>query len=189
MQSHREGKDMEIGCGICKVRSWRLQDIESLVRHANNHRVWRNLRDRFPHPYTRADAERWVGFAVAADPEVDFAIEFNGELVGGIGLTLGAGEDRHSAELGYWLGEEAWGKGVATAAVRCFAAFAGSTFGLWRIFAVPFSDNAASVRVLEKAGFEREGFMRCSAVKEGRIKDQYLYALLLGFCRDHLEGR
>jgi [ribosomal protein S5]-alanine N-acetyltransferase len=180
---------MEIGCGICKVRSWRVTDIGSLARHANNHRVWMNLRDRFPYPYSLADAERWVGFAVTAEPEVDFAIEYHGESVGGLGLTLGAREERHSAELGYWLGEEVWGKGIATAAVRSFAAFAGSTFGLWRIFAVPFSDNAASVRVLEKAGFEWEALMRCSAVKEGRIKDQYLYALLLGSCRDHLEGR
>ncbi len=180
--AHGSGKKMELDCGICKVRSWRFDDTRSLVKHADNRNVWWNLRDRFPHPYTPDNARKWVAYAIAANPEVDFAIEFGGEAVGGIGFTLGVGEERHSAEVGYWLGEGVWGRGIATAALSSVTTFASERFDLWRIFAVPFSDNAASIRVLEKAGFHKEGLMRCSAVKEGRIRDQCLYALIMGAC-------
>jgi len=173
---------MELECGNCKVRSWRLEDAESLVRHANNRKVWINLRDRFPHPYTAEDAQKWLTYAVSAEPEVDFAIEYGGEAAGGISFTLGTDVERHSAEVGYWLGESVWGRGTATAALRAATRFASTQFDLWRLFAVPFSDNIGSIRVLEKAGFVREGIMRCSAVKEGQIKDQGLYAFVPDPC-------
>jgi ribosomal-protein-alanine N-acetyltransferase len=107
---------MELDCGKCKIRSWRLEDGQSLVCHANNLKVWRNLRDRFPHPYTPDEAQKWLAQTVSADPEVDFSVVFGGEAVGGIGFTLGSDVERHSAEVGYWLGEGFWGRGIATAA-------------------------------------------------------------------------
>jgi ribosomal-protein-alanine N-acetyltransferase len=174
---------MELDCGTCKIRSWRREDAQPLVRHANNVKVWRNLRDRFPHPYTTEEAQKWLTYAVSSDPEVDFAIVFGGEVVGGIGFTLGSDVERHSAEVGYWLGEAVWGRGIATAALRAATRWAILMFDLRRVFAVPFSDNIGSIRVLEKVGFVKEGVMRCAAVKDGQIKDQVLYAFVTVPCR------
>ena len=174
---------MELNCGTCKIRSWRPEDAQPLVCHADNVNVWRNLRDRFPHPYTREEAQWWLTHAVSSEPETDFAIVFGGEAVGGIGFTLGSDVERHSAEVGYWLGETLWGRGIATAALRAATPWAISMFGLRRVFAVPFSDNIGSIRVLEKAAFVKEGVMRCAAVKDGQIKDQVLYAFVPAPCR------
>src|SRR5262249_21994915 len=107
-----------------------------------------------------------------------FAIEFQGEAVGGIGLKPGTDVERVSAEVGYWLGERVWGRGLATAAVRALVAHAFATTVLTRLFALPFADNAASRRVLEKAGFHLEGLLRKSAIKQGRIVDQTLYGCI-----------
>ena len=169
---------MEIDCGICKVRSWRLEDADALVRHANNRKIWLNLRDRFPYPYSRRDAETYLKHVVMMQPEINFAIDLAGEAVGGLGFVPGTDVERHSAEVGYWLGESVWGRGIATAALNGSTSYAIAAYGLWRVFAVPFSENAASIRVLEKAGFVREGLMRRSAVKDGRILDQVLYAFI-----------
>ncbi len=174
---------MELDCGACKIRSWRQGDSQSLLHHANNRNVWRNLRDRFPHPYTMEEAQRWLTHAVSSEPETDFAIVFGGEAAGGIGFTLGSDVERFSAEVGYWLGEGFWGRGIATAALRAATRWAISKFDLRRVFAVPFSDNIGSIRVLEKAGFVKEGVMRCAAVKDGQLKDQVLYAFVLTPCR------
>jgi len=174
---------MELDCGTCKIRSWQREDARSLVRHANNTEIGRRLRDRFPHPYTADDARKWLSHVASSDPEVDFAIVFAGEAVGGIGFTLGSDVERHSAEVGYWLGEALWGRGIATAALRASTRWAITAFDLRRVFAVPFSDNFASMRVLEKAGFVKEGVMRCAAVKNGQFKDQVLYAFVTVPCR------
>jgi len=170
---------MEIDCGPCLVRSWRKSDVDSLVRHANNQKVWLQLRDRFPHPYTAADGEAWLVHACEAEPEKDLAIDVAGEAAGGIGLTLGSDVERISAEIGFWLGESLWGRGIVTAAVRAFTARAFSAYGLQRIFALPFAGNTASRRVLEKSGFALEGILRRSALKAGRVTDQALYALVI----------
>ena len=169
---------VEIDCGICKVRSWRLEDAEAIVRHANNRKIWLNLRDRFPHPYSHRDAQTYLKHVVLTQPEVNFAIDLAGEAVGGVGFVPGTDVERHSAEVGYWLGESVWGRGIATAALKGSTRYAIGAYDLWRVFAVPFSENTASIRVLEKAGFVREGVMRRSAVKDGRILDQVLYAFI-----------
>ena len=106
-----------------------------------------------------------------------FAIEVHGEATGGIGLELGSDIERRSAEVGYWLGEAFWGKGITTAAVRALTGYGFEALNLTRIFAVPFASSSASIRVLEKCGYIREGIMRRSAVKEGVVIDQVLYAL------------
>jgi len=170
---------MELECGKCKVRSWHHDDVASIVRHANNRKVWLNLRDRFPHPYTKADAEKWIQSSLSTRPETSFAIDLSGEAVGGIGFELRTDVERYSAEVGYWLGEQFWGQGICTLALKAVTPYAIETYRLNRIFATPFTENLASRRVLERAGYTREGLMRRSAFKDGRFVDQVLYAFVV----------
>ncbi len=168
---------MYLDCGPCVIRPWQVGDEDSLARHANDRGIWLNLRDRFPHPYTRADAEQWVRLASGQQPVANFAIAVDGEAVGGIGLILRDDVERCSAEVGYWLGRTFWGRGLTTAALRGLTAHAFRTFSLTRIYALPFADNTVSIRVLEKAGFRFEGRLRRSAVKDGVVRDQVVYAV------------
>jgi [ribosomal protein S5]-alanine N-acetyltransferase len=168
---------VRLDCGRCVLRPWNEGDVSPLVRHANNYEVWRHLRDQFPHPYTRKAADEWIAFAQQQNPQTQFAIEVNGEAIGSIGLMQKSDVERCSAEIGYWLGEAVWGRSIATAAVQALTAYGFEAFGLTRIFAVPFANNPASMRVLEKAGYVREGVMRRSAIKEGVVLDQVLYAI------------
>src|SRR3712207_1614482 len=168
---------MRLDCGSCVLRPWREDDEPSLVRHANNYEIWRRLRDRFPHPYTHADAEQWIAIVQRQATQTHFAIEVRGEATGGIGLELGSDIERRTAEIGYWLGEAFWGKGITTAAVRAVTSYGFEALNLTRIFAVPFASSSASIRVLKKCGYIREGRMRRSAIKEGVVLDQVLYAL------------
>lgn len=168
---------MRIDCGPCVLRPWQGGDAESLVRHANDPDVAAHMRDRFPHPYTPADAGQWLAFAAAQSPPTNFAIDVGGEAVGGSGLVLGTDIERCSAEVGYWLGRQFWGRGLAAAAVRGLARHGFREFRLTRIFATVFSGHAASARVLEKAGFRREGVLRRAAVKAGVVYDLVMYAV------------
>ena len=163
----------------CELRRWRADDVASLARHADNRRVWLNLRDRFPHPYSAADAEWWVLHTSAEEPPVHLAIVVEGAAVGGIGIELQPDVHRRSAEIGYWLGEEYWGRGIMTEAVRATTRYAIERFDLCRVFAGVFDTNPASVRVLEKAGYTFEGRMRKSVVKAGAVLDQLLYAYVV----------
>jgi [ribosomal protein S5]-alanine N-acetyltransferase len=160
----------------CIVRPWTTADAESLQRHANNRNVSIHLRDRFPFPYELENARTFLGWLAGQPSPTVWAIEVGGEAVGGIGIELRSDVERVSAEIGYWLGEQVWGRGVATEALRAVTADAFTRYDLTRIFAVPFADHVASIRVLEKAGYEREGVMRQSAIKDGRVRDQALYA-------------
>ena len=167
---------MELELRRCRLRDWGPSDAASLARHADNRKIWRNVRDHFPHPYTLADAETWVERAGAEVPPTQLAIEVDGEAAGGIGIFLQRDVERRSAELGYWLGEAHWGKGVMTEAVRGYTALAFETFDLLRIYGVVFEWNPASCRVLEKAGYVLEGRLRKAVVKDGAVLDQFLYA-------------
>ena len=167
---------MRIELGSCAVRDWRLDDREPLARLADNPRIAANLRDAFPSPYALADADRFLAMATGRDPRAHWAIEVDGAAAGGIGIMPHTDVERLTAEIGYWLGEPYWGRGVVTAALRAVTEHALAAFGLTRIFAVPFATNAASHRVLEKAGYVLEGVMRRSAIKHGEIVDQRLYA-------------
>jgi len=162
----------------CTLRPWRATDAPSIVRHANNLNVARHLRDRFPHPYTVKDAEQFLSFAAHEERPANFAIEVAGHAAGGLGFVPGSDVERFSAEVGYWLGEEFWGRGIVTEALTLFTRYAFSDLGLLRIFALPLADNAASIRVLEKAGFRAEGTLRSSCVKFGQPRDQALYAIV-----------
>lgn len=168
---------MELCGRLSVVRPWRAGDAASLVRHANNINVSKQLRDRFPYPYTPADAKAFLDWARTghADPG-NLAIEADGEAVGGIGFSIGSDIERFSAEVGYWLGEAYWGRGIATEALMLVTFHLFDRVNLLRLFAVPLADNAASARVLEKAGYVREGRLRAGCVKDGVVRDQFLYA-------------
>ncbi len=169
---------MQIVLSRSIVRSWSGVDAEALVRYANNRKIWLNLRDRFPHPYTRRDARTFLSTAREQSPETFFAIEVGGEAVGGIGFMLQQDVERVSAEIGYWLGEPFWGRGIATEALVAVTRHAIQTQRLTRVFALPFASNVASCRVLEKAGYVLEGLLRQSAIKDGVILDQRQYAFV-----------
>lgn len=162
----------------CTVREWRTSDADSLVPHANNRAVWRNLRDRFPHPYTKRDAREFIREARRHDPPRLFAIEVDGEACGGIGIEPRDDVDRRTGEIGYWIAEAHWNRGIATEAVRAVADYAFSTFDLVRLEARVYAWNPASGRVLEKAGFTREARLRRAITKDGETIDASLYALV-----------
>jgi RimJ/RimL family protein N-acetyltransferase len=167
---------MRLALSKCIVRPWTSTDAESLHRHANNRNVSIHLRDRFPFPYELHHATtflEWIGGQPA--PTV-WAIEVQGEAAGGIGIEPRTDVERVSAEIGYWLGEQFWNRGIATEALRFVTAEAFKRFEITRLFAVPFADHAASVRVLQKAGYVKEGHLRQSAIKDGKVRDQCLYA-------------
>jgi ribosomal-protein-alanine N-acetyltransferase len=163
----------------CTVRSYRASDTKSLARYANNRKVWLNMRDGFPHPYSVDHVNAFITRAMDAKPETNFAICVNDEAVGGIGFSLHSDVERISAEIGYWLGEPFWGKGIVAEALRAVTQYAISHHGLRRVYAVPYDSNEASFRVLEKAGYSLEGRMRKSVIKDGRILDQLLYAYVV----------
>ena len=167
---------MELVLERCVVRSWRASDAASLVSHANNRKIWLNLRDRFPHPYTRTDANTYLRLVRGMNPETFFAIVVNDEAVGSIGYVLQPDVERVSAEVGYWLGEAFWGRGIATDALRGITHYAIAQHELTRVFALPFASNRSSCRVLEKAGYVLEARLVRSAVKDGVIQDQCQYA-------------
>ena len=169
---------MLIDLSRASVRSWRADDAASLARHADNRNVWRNLRDSFPHPYGIEDARRFLERAGKMERETYFCIAIDDLAVGGIGYIVGSDVERFSAEIGYWLGEDFWGRGITTEALIAVTEQAIETHGLHRVFAVPYAWNAASARILEKAGYVLEGVMRRSAFKDGQVVDQFLYAFV-----------
>jgi len=162
----------------CIVRSWTNDDLAPLVKYADNRKIWLNLRDRFPHPYTRRDGRDFIQLARSQRPETMFAIEVEGEAAGGIGFVPNSDVERVSAEIGYWLGEPFWGRGIVTEALVAITSVAIETHHLTRIYALPYARNVASCRVLEKAGFTLEARLRRSAIKDGEIIDQMQYAFV-----------
>jgi ribosomal-protein-alanine N-acetyltransferase len=169
---------MELQTTTCLIRSWRKTDLHSLVRFANNPAVARNLRDGFPSPYTLRDAEQWLTMMACQGTESQFAVDLHGEAIGGIGITIGQDVHHIDAELGYWLGEPWWGKGIMTGAINAFVPYVFRSFPLERVHAHVFAWNGASSRVLEKNGFVLEGRLRKAVMKQGTIMDMMLYARL-----------
>lgn len=169
---------MDLDCGPCRVRDWRREDRASLLGLANNRAIWRNLTHRFPHPYTDADADFWFALLARTAAPPHWAIDVDGDAVGGIGIDIGAGVFAKSARFGYWLGQPFWGCGLMTAAVRATTAHIFTHYDLLRLEAPVFEWNPASMRVLEKSGFVREGVLRQSICKDGQIIDAVLYARL-----------
>lgn len=160
----------------CTIRPWLKTDVEALSRHANNRNVSIHLRDRFPFPYEVEHAQKFLDWLAVQDQPTVWAIEVDGEAAGGIGIEHKTDVERISAEIGYWLGESCWNRGIVTEALRAVTAEVFRNSDLRRLYALPFADNPASVRVLEKAGYVVEGHLRQSAIKDGKVRDQLLYA-------------
>lgn len=171
---------MKLQLQRCVIRPFEQGDELSIVRHADNRNVWINLRDHFPHPYTPSHARTWVAEQIRSREENQWAIEVEGHAAGGIGLVPRDDVNRLSAEIGYWLGEAYWGRGIMTEAVGAVTGYAFFTRGFVRVFAEVFEWNAASMRVLEKNGYQREGVLRRSAFKAGQLIDQVVYAAVHG---------
>jgi RimJ/RimL family protein N-acetyltransferase len=168
---------MELRGKTCVLRRWRTRDLASLVLNANNANVSRYLRERFPYPYTRRDARAFLASAAGSGgDDTRLAIDVDGEAVGGIGVIIGSDIERFSAEIGYWLGEDYWGRGIVTEALTMFSEDVFERLNLLRLFAVAAVANVGSARVLEKAGYQQEAVMRSAAVKFGEPNDQLLYA-------------
>ena len=158
------------------LRPWKVQDADALVKYANNCNISMNMRDGFAYPYTAEIAKKFLDAATKQDPVTFFAIATPEEAIGGIGATINSDVHRFSAEIGYWLAEPWWGKGIMTEAVVKFSDHLFEQFELVRIYAEPYATNSGSCRVLEKAGFNLEGRMRMNVIKNGKLLDQFLYA-------------
>jgi RimJ/RimL family protein N-acetyltransferase len=158
------------------IRDWARGDAPSIAKYANNRKIAMWLRDRFPCPYTKSDAQAFLSAVSNQTVRTAFAIATRQEAIGGIGLEFGADVHRFTAEVGYWLGEPFWSRGTMTDAVRLFTTWAFENLELHRIHATVFGGNVASARVLEKAGFQREGCLRAGVYKNGKILDQWIYA-------------
>ena len=162
----------------CALRPLLEADAAPLAVLANNEKIARNLRDRFPHPYTEEDARRFIGAKLHEKPHTVFAIEVDGGPVGVIGVEVRDDVERLSGEIGYWIGEPFWGRGIASEVIPAVVDYAFGELDLVRVYALVFDYNRASARVLEKSGFVREGILRRSGIKHGRIVDRRLYARL-----------
>lgn len=168
----------ELDCVTARLRAWRMDDLDSLVASANDESVSRGLRDRFPYPYTGNDGRAWLAHAAHnADPhDRAWALEVDGCAVGGVSLHLGSDVHRHSAELGYWLAQRLWNRGIMRGVLTLFVPRAMAELALYRVHASVYEGNPASMRVLERCGFVHEGVAKSAVFKRGRLLDIHVYA-------------
>ena len=164
----------------CILRTWRMEDATDLAIALNNKKIQDNLRDGQPYPYTRKDAEEFIEAMLSVNPEKTyaFAIVSEEKVVGSIGVFRRDNIHSRTAEMGYFIAEPCWGKGIGTSAVRQICTYIFENTDIIRIFAEPFSNNPGSCRILEKAGFQMEGLLRKNAVKNNKILDMKMYALV-----------
>ncbi len=170
---------MELRLKSCTLRSWRPTDLDALVRYADNAKIAFNLRDLFPHPYTREAGRLFLESVLRADPRTRWVIAVEGELAGSIGISPKEHEERRTAEIGYWLAEPFWGRGIMSEAVGAMTRYAFEAFAdIHRLEAGVFAGNTASMRVLEKNGYSLEGTLKDRIIKDGQVRDQLYYARL-----------
>jgi RimJ/RimL family protein N-acetyltransferase len=160
------------------IRPWTPEDLPNLVSLANNIHIWNNLRNYFPHPYTEADGQAWLDKVIGAEPMYNFAIDLNGQAIGGIGIIGNSDVYALSAELGYWIGEPYWNQGIATEAIRQMTEYVFYYFNIIRIYAEVFENNKASMRALEKNGYYLEGVRRKAVFKNDVLMDDYIWVKL-----------
>lgn len=161
------------------IRPWKKGDEVQLLEIANNFDIWKNLTDAFPYPYTAKDAEEWVKSNSEADPCQNFAIIVNGKIAGGAGFSFRTGNFIRCAEVGYWLGESYWGKGIATHVLKELTTFVFLQYpDIFRLEAIVAEYNPPSMRVLEKCGYEKEGVMKKKFLKNGVLWDLFLFSRL-----------
>ena len=164
----------------CKIRKWELSDAKDLAIALSNRKVQDNLRDGLPYPYTEQDGADYISamLSVNEDETFAFAITADNNVVGSISVFRQGNIHRQTAELGYYVAEEYWGKGIMTEAVKQICEYVFGNSDIIRIYAEPFAYNIASCRVLEKAGFQYEGTLRSNAVKNSKVIDMKMYSLL-----------
>jgi RimJ/RimL family protein N-acetyltransferase len=165
--------------GVVTIRKFRRSDKYRMAEIANNRKIAGNLRDAFPHPYSPENAQKFISMVLRQKPYQIFAIEFEGEYVGNIGLHRQADVYRKTAEMGYFIGEAYWNKGITTRAVNLICEYGFRELDIIKIFSGVFSFNSASQRVLEKCGFEREAVLKSAVIKDGKICDEYRYAKII----------
>lgn len=165
---------------VCKLRPWRIEDAPALQKMINNQKILENLRDGIPYPYTLEDAKEFIQSMIEADPNCTyaFAITVGDEAVGSIGAFRKENIHIRTAEVGYYIAEKYWGRGIGSSAVKQLCGYLFENTDILRIFAEPFAYNQASCRVLEKAGFTLEGVLRKNAVKNGRVLDMKMYSMV-----------
>ena len=159
------------------IRPWKFDEVEYLVKYANNKNISDNLTDAFPFPYTIEDGIKFITTYINDNPARAFAIRINGKPIGSIGVFPQTDIHRLNAEMGYWIAEEYWGMGIVTKAVKLIIEYGFNTFDINRIFARPFSTNIASQRVLEKAGMNLEARLYKTVIKNGEFKDELIYGI------------
>jgi [ribosomal protein S5]-alanine N-acetyltransferase len=169
---------MVIDCGTFRLRPLRPDDAGSMASYANNYNVWRNLRDAFPHPYRLEDAVRFILTNIGVMPPTNLCIEYQGACVGVAGFFPQPDVYCKSADFGYWLGEPFWGQGIMTMAARRMVEYIFTHFDIVRIHAGIFEWNPASMRVLEKAGFRKEGVFEQAIYKDGQLTNEHRYSIL-----------
>ena len=164
----------------CRIRKWKLSDAKDLAAALSNKKVQDNLRDGLPYPYTEQDGKEFISAMLSADENETFAfaIIVDDMVIGSIGIFRQDNIHRQTAELGYYIAEEYWGKGIMAEAVKQICEYVFGNSDIIRIYAEPFAYNIASCRVLEKAGFQYEGTLRSNAVKNGKVIDMKMYSLL-----------
>ena len=164
----------------CRIRKWKLSDAKDLAAALSNKKVQDNLRDGLPYPYTEQDGKEFISAMLSADESETFAfaITVDNMVIGSIGIFRQGNIHRQTAELGYYIAEEYWGKGIMTEAVKQICEYVFAKSDIIRIYAEPFANNIASCRVLEKVGFQYEGTLRSNAVKNGKVIDMEMYSLL-----------
>lgn len=165
---------------IVKIRKWRLSDAADLAQALSSKKIQDNLRDGLPYPYTEQDGKEYISAMLSADENETFAFAVTADdrVIGSISAFRQGNIHKRTAELGYYIAEEYWGKGVMTEAVKQICEYVFDRSDMIRIYAEPFADNTASCRVLEKAGFRWEGTLRSNAVKNGKVVDMKMYSLL-----------
>jgi len=164
----------------CKIREWQIEDAENLASVINNKKIQDNLRDGIPYPYTVENAKEYITSMLSADKDETyaFAITVDDKAIGSIGVFRCNNIHFRSAEMGYYIAETYWGKGIGTSAVKQTCKYIFDHTNIIRIFAEPFAYNTASCHILEKAGFQCEGILRKNAIKNGVILDMKMYALI-----------
>ena len=163
-----------------QLRTWKTEDAHDLTAAINNKKVLDNLRDGIPYPYTEKDAEQFLNATLSAETgtQYAFAITYDGKVIGSIGVFRKENVHRLTGELGYFIAEPYWGKGITTEAIRQMCDYIFENTDIIRIFATPFASNVASCRVLEKAGFQFEGTLRQNAINNGSVVDMKMYAII-----------
>jgi len=161
--------------GMIEIRPLKLSDKSQLAKLANNKKIWDNLRDYIPFPYEETDAEFFINLTKEEEPKQTFGIEYKGEISGVIGLVIQKDVYKKSAEIGYWIGEPFWGNGIATKAVELITEYGFDNLGLNRIYSGVFEYNVASMKVLEKNGYEKEGIFKNAILKNDEICDEHRF--------------